>query len=98
MSDPNSQDGIAAGNGDDIMDGVLETAALYNNLGFVSDWLMSFTKEETDKEVYAKRRGSVLRRACYYHSVDVVNCIAQPGHCDGEYVASCAVCLFGVLM
>jgi len=91
MSDPGRSDlnegdegSPQAGNGDEIKDEDLKTAAFLNNYEFVSDWLKCFNKEETDQEVYAERRGNVLRQACYFHSIDVVKCIAQPGDCEGE--------------
>jgi len=79
----------STGNSDGILDEDLETAAFHNrNLDFVRDWLMRFAEEEiTDKEVYAKRRGRLLRRACYYHSVDVVMLILQPEKCAGEFTS-----------
>ena len=83
MSDPNNENETAVG--DAIVDTDLETATFHNSSEFVADWLKCFTKEETDKQIYAERRGTVLRRACYFHSVDVVKCIAQPGNCEGEY-------------
>ena len=50
----------------------IESATVYNNHKFVSKWLKFFTLVERDEEVYRERCGSLLRRASFCHSVDVV--------------------------
>ena len=47
----------------------LEMAAFHNNQEFVQDWLNS-----NDQQI-CQWRGSLLSRAAYHHSVDVVKCI-----------------------
>ena len=69
---------------DEQIDGVsyeeLEMAAFHNNQGFVQDWL-KYSKDQQN----CQWRGSLLSRAAYHHSVDVVKCIMSPsfGSCDG---------------
>ena len=58
---------------------VLEMAAFHNNQALVLDWLENCK----DQEEY-QWRGSLLSRAAYYHSVDVVRCIVSFGNCDGQ--------------
>ena len=58
---------------------VLEMAAFHNNQALVLDWLES-CKDQQDYQ----RRGSLLNRAAYYHSVDVVKCIVSFGNCEGQ--------------
>ena len=53
----------------------LETATFQNNYKFVSEWLRRLNSEEKDEEIRRKRCGSLLLRASYCHSVDVVKCI-----------------------
>ena len=73
-----------AGNSE-IKDEDLEAATFLNNHVFVSEWLKRFTREEKDKEIRRKRCGSLLRRASYCHSVDVVKCILPPpANCEGQ--------------
>jgi len=62
----------------------IESATVHNNYKFVSKWLKFLTLVERDEEVYRKRCGSLLRRASFFHSVDVVKCIVSFGSCDGE--------------
>lgn len=52
----------------------LETAAFYNNQDLILDWL-----ENSKDQQHPQWRGSLLRRAAYYHSVDVVRCIMSFG-------------------
>jgi len=58
---------------------ILETAAFYNNQMLVLDWL----KNSKDQGEYKSWRESLLRKAAYWHSVDVVRCITSFGNCDG---------------
>jgi len=53
----------------------LEKATFHNNYEFVSEWLRRLNCEEKDEEIRRKRCGSLLMRASYCHSVDVVKCI-----------------------
>jgi len=62
----------------------LETATFHNNYEFVSQWLKRFNSEEKDEDIRRKRCGSLLRRASYCHSVDVVRCIVPTDSRDGE--------------
>jgi len=68
----------------EVNDEDLEAATFHNNHIFVSEWLKRFTRDEKNKEIRRKRCGSLLRRASYCHSVDVVKCILPPGSCEGE--------------
>ena len=58
---------------------VLEMAVFHNNQALVLDWLEN-CKDQQDYQW----RGSLLSRAAYYHSVDVVRCIVSFGNCDGQ--------------
>ena len=60
---------------------VLEMAAFHNNQALVLDWLEN-RKDQQDSQW----RGSLLSRAAYYHSVDVVRCIVSFGNCDGQSI------------
>ena len=62
---------------------VLEMAAFHNNQALVLDWLEN-CKDQQDYQW----RGSLLSRAAYYHSVDVVKCIVSFGNCDGQFTYS----------
>ena len=57
---------------------VLEMAVFHNNQALVLDWL-----ENCKNQQEYQWRGSLLSRAAYYHSVDVVRCIVSFGNCDG---------------
>ena len=57
---------------------VLEMAAFHNNQALVLDWLEN-SKDQRDNQW----RGSLLSRAVYYHSVDVVKCLITFENCDG---------------
>ena len=65
----------------DVSYEVLEMAAFHNNQALVLDWLENRPKDQQDSQW----RGSLLSRAAYYHSVDVVRCIVSFGNCDGWY-------------
>ena len=60
---------------------VLEMAAFHNNQALVQDWL----EHSKDSGQNCQWRGSLLSRAAYHHSVDVVKCITSPsfGRCNG---------------
>ena len=66
-----------------VEDKDLEAAVHCNNYKFIAVWLER-TQEEKDKGIYHQLCGSLLRRASYCHSVDVVKCIVPPGSCNGE--------------
>ena len=68
-------------NGPGVNYEVLEMAAFHNNQALVLDWLEN-RKDQQDSQW----RGSLLSRAAYYHSVDVVRCIVSFGNCDGWYI------------
>ena len=63
---------------------VLEMAAFHNNQALVLDWLEN-SKDQQDYQW----RGSLLSRAAYYHSVDVVRCIIAFGNTDGQSASGC---------
>ena len=65
-------------NGPGVNYEVLEMAAFHNNQALVLDWLEN-RKDQQDSQW----RGSLLSRAAYYHSVDVVRCIVSFGNYDG---------------
>ena len=85
----NNMDGGGAQNDDDneqksiaspaaVSYEVLEMAVFHNNQALVLDWLENCK----DQQEYQWRR-SLLSRAAYYHSVDVVRCIVSFGNSDG---------------
>ena len=55
----------------------LEMAAFHNNQDLVRDWL------ENDEQEDNPWRGSLLSRAAYHHSVDVVKSIVEFGNFNG---------------
>lgn len=59
----------------DVSYEILVMAAFHNNMALVLDWL--------ENEQYDQWKGSLLSRASYYHSVDVVRCIVSYENCDG---------------
>lgn len=70
MGDENQTDG------DTITYQDLETAAFHNNAGFILHWLQN---SDLEKRTTYKWLSDLLRRAAYFHSVDVVASIVTYG-------------------
>ena len=62
----------------DVSYEILEMAAFHNNQALVLDWL-----ENCKSKQDFQWQQSLLSRAVYYHSVDVVRCIVSFGNCNG---------------
>ena len=75
------EDDSEQNNGPGVNYEVLEMAAFHNNQALVLDWLENRIDQQD-----SQWRGSLLSRAAYYHSVDVVRCIVSFGNCDGQYI------------
>ena len=60
----------------------LETATFHNNRDFVQQWLQN--SDHAKGTDFLKWQGNLLRRAAYFHSADVVECILSHGACHGK--------------